>query len=353
MKRGLPIVAFNLGAQAERLRSYPAAELLLPSFNAQQVNFALLQMRRKFDSPPERLDTVADELADNDEWRLPDIPGGDLVSSVQVLRLPEGIYCFTVKQGGAVREADGVLALPALQVGDAPDGLSGSVDFLTGSSSGERWLAHRTDMVVVRIAGGDASLSLTSVHKQDSSSLAVEVERLNAHANWLIGEVKEAKVFSERSSDSFPIRMTAHIRYVGDLDFDTGLAGWPGQKMWIEGFAISAVGNLPPDSLEYRGLVANGLQTPWLKCKAFCGSRGEGMPLLGYAVRLRPGFGNQYVCTYSGSFFSGAKVGPVQNGELCSSDLPGDPLEAIEIRLLHRPVHMAAAPDRGVAPVYG
>ena len=43
----------------------------------------------------------------------------DLISSTQILRLPEGIYSFTI-QGTPAAETRGDLVLPALQVGLAP-----------------------------------------------------------------------------------------------------------------------------------------------------------------------------------------------------------------------------------------
>lgn len=271
----------------------------------------------------------------------------DLVSSVQVVRLPEGIYSFTVKEGGSLGDVTETLALPALQVGTAPAHSSGKVEFLTGASSLDRWLVYKTDMIVVKIAGGDASLLLTSVRGQDNSSLDVVVERLNLQAASDVSETKEVEVDPSGLPNSLQVRLLAHIRYVGDLSFESGLAGWPGQQMWIEGFAISSVGSLPVDCVECRGVVANGFQTPWLGNQTLCGSRGGGLPLLGYAVRLKPELAERYECAYSGRFFSGAKVGPIKDGVLCSSELPSDPLEAIEICVLERQLLPMSIGDLG------
>jgi len=40
-----------------------------------------------------------------------------------------------------------------------------------------------------------------------------------------------------------------------------------------------------------------------------------------------------YACAYRGYFRSGAISEPAQNGELCRSPTPGDPLEGIELRI--------------------
>jgi hypothetical protein len=268
------------------------------------------------------------------------------------LNFPEGVYSFTVKGGGSLRDGSEKLALPALQIGISPSQSSGQIEFLTGASTVDRWLAYKTDTVVVRILGGEASLLLTSLHKQDSPSLAIEVERLNARPSRLLAKPKDAESYIAEPGGSLPVRLTAHIRYVGDLDFDAGWAGWPGQKLWIEGFAISSVGSMSADCIEYRGLVANGLQTPWLPGQALCGSRGCGLPLIGYAMRVKHELADRYECVYSGRFFSGATVGPIQDGLLCSSDLPSDPLEAIEVRILDRQFHTTSSPQVPATAVY-
>jgi GT2 family glycosyltransferase/glycosyltransferase involved in cell wall biosynthesis len=356
MTRGLPIIAFDLGAQAERLRSYPAAELLPLSLNAQQVNYALVHWDRAIAAPAEKRGHEPDQLQVIERY-----PGEEssrnLSSSAEVLKLPEGIYSFTVGEGGPHRDLSESLALPALQVGVAP-GSIGGVEFLTGSSTEERWLAYKTDLVVLRISGGDGSILLTSLQTQESGSLAVNVERLTARASSLatldLASLDEDDLLAQRQAfDSLDVRLMAHIRYVGDLDFAAGCAGWAGQQLWIEGFAVAGPGDLPPNSIEYRGVAANGLQTPWLSGQALCGSRGEGMPLLGFAVRLKPALSERYTCVYDGRFLSGTRVGPFENGELCSSDLPGDPLEAIELRIVQRQLQTTPTFDPAPMPAYG
>jgi len=261
---------------------------------------------------------------------------GDLESSVQVLKLPQGVYSFTIKEGGSMRAKDETLALPALQVGVAPVQSPGKVEFLNGAATHERWLAYKNDMIVVRIAGGEASLLLTSVQLKDSASLAVDVSRLNAERSEQPAGPAEPENLPGDAEYSLDVNLTAHIRYVGDLSFDAGRAGWPGQQRWIEGFAVSSAGSLPLDCVEYRGVVSNGFQTPWLKGPVLCGSRGGGLPLLAFAVRLTPDFAERFQCEYSGTFLSGASAGPLHDGVLCTSAVMGDPLEVIELRIIEQ-----------------
>jgi hypothetical protein len=76
-----------------------------------------------------------------------------------------------------------------------------------------------------------------------------------------------------------------------------------------------------------------------------------GIPLVGFAMRLRPSpAAAGYDCEYSGYFQSGLTVGPLRNGAPCRSSVANDPLEGIQVRLVKRPaVPLAAAPARPAA----
>ena len=176
-------------------------------------------------------------------------------------------------------------------------------------------------MLIVRISGNYGSLLLTSVRLPGGPALEVNVQRLDPEANHVA---------------SVGLHLLAHIQNFGDVHFDEGWAGFPGQKLRIEAFAIVSAGPLGPESVEYRGVTADGLETAWLSHQMLCGSRGKGVGLTGYAVRLRPDVAGLYDCTYSGRFVSGRVVGPLSNGDLCTSDMPGDPLEEIELRIVER-----------------
>ncbi|MGA2539707.1 MAG: glycosyltransferase, partial [Terracidiphilus sp.] len=285
--RNLPIIAFNLGAQAERLGSYSSAELLSLSCSAQQVNSALTGAINRPSSGRaiEEGFMEQEELAEQQQTK--EIRSEDLASSVQIVKLPQGIYSCTVKEGGASRHLTETLALPALQVGIAPVKSSGKVEILSGASNLDRWLAYEDDLIVVRIAGGEGSLLLTSVRAKDSPSLAVGIERLNTQtARQDAGLETSAGEFQSQ----LEMRLLAHIRYVGDISVEGSRIGWPGKRMWIEGFAISSIGGLPADCVEYRGVISSGIPTPWLRSQALCGSKGGGLPLVGYAVRLQSEF---------------------------------------------------------------
>jgi hypothetical protein len=114
-------------------------------------------------------------------------------------------------------------------------------------------------------------------------------------------------------------------------------AGLLGQRLWIESFSIEPQSPLGKGDIEYKGLTVTGFETPWLAGGSSCGTRGMGIPLIAFSVRLKPSATTtQYDCEYSGRFLSGATVGPLRNGAPCRSTAPNDPLEAIQLRIVER-----------------
>jgi GT2 family glycosyltransferase/glycosyltransferase involved in cell wall biosynthesis len=346
LARNMPVVAFDRGALAERLRSNSKAHLVRPMAGGGQINDSLQQaMGRKTisnsleETPMDPTPTTTDQPESHGPVAR------ELTSSVQVLNLPEGIYTVSIAEGAPPKGPTGEMALPALQVGLAPVRSSGSVDFLTGASTFDRWLAYDTDRIVIKIVGGDAALFLTSVHAPDSPVLAVDIKRLPAQVVVPANGPAAPQEETAGGATDPRVQILTHIRNVGDLQFTDSWAGWPGQQLWIEAFAISVLGPLPSDAIEYCGILANGLRTPWIGNQAICGSRGAGLPMLGFAVRLKPEFAELYDLEYAGQFISGAFVGPLADETSCRSNQPGDALEAIEIRITARQI------DRDLTPI--
>jgi hypothetical protein len=257
-----------------------------------------------------------------------------LETSIQFLPLPAGTYVFTVNQGAPSTAQAEELLLPAVQVGVAPMASEATVEFVSRVTTTDRWLSRRRDMILARISGGSASLALTSLSARDLPVLDINIQRLNADM-----AAEGAELGSAASSETpglFPARIIAHIQRIGDVPFADGWAGCIGERLWIEAFAIGSAGAITPDLIEYCGVTADGLQTPWLSNQVFCGSRGRGTPMMGCAIRFKPPAAEQFDCIYTGQFVSGKVIGPFKNGDLCSSDQPLDPLWGIEVYAAER-----------------
>jgi GT2 family glycosyltransferase len=327
---GLPIIAFDLGAIGERLRTYAAADLLPLSTTAADINDSLLRVVRKTTISDKRRDPeMSDASAVIESAALQ-----ELEASAKLLTLPVGFYAFTV-QGGASPSYGQDLAVPALQVGIAPKRPVGTVEFLAGAATLDRWLMRNTDTVLVRISGAEASLLLTSVRRPNSPALAIDVRKLEGEPQ-LITSDDQAQPQAVSPQGVLPSRILAHIRNFGDAVFGAGWAGFVGGQLAIEAFAILLVGQLSPDAIEYCGVTADGIETPWVGNQILCGTRARGLPMTAFAIRLKPGAREHYRCEYSGRFVSGSTKGPLQEGALCSSEVPADPLEGIELRVMRR-----------------
>jgi GT2 family glycosyltransferase/glycosyltransferase involved in cell wall biosynthesis len=130
-------------------------------------------------------------------------------------------------------------------------------------------------------------------------------------------------------------KITAHIRNRGDIAFDG--AGWAGvlrQGLWIEAFTIDPPAGIASEDLEYKAITARGWETPWASGGAMCGTRGAGLAIIGFAIRLRGVAAHRYECLYSGAFFDGGIVGPIRNGNPCTLGNATNPLEGIQLAIL-------------------
>jgi GT2 family glycosyltransferase/glycosyltransferase involved in cell wall biosynthesis len=343
---GLPVVAFDLGAIAERLRDDPMSELLPLWTTPAKINDALLRSARRITISEELKELAMDPTPTTTQQSKTNnepVPQ-ELAASVQVLTLPVGTYAFTVQGGASAAPSAEGLMLPALQVGLAPGKSEGTAEFLTNATTVDRWLAGSSDMVIVRIFGGSASLLLTSLRSPSSAVLAIEVRPVDAPPRAVDPESAASQSAHTAPSGALPVHIVAHIHQVGDVHFGNSLVGCLGDRLWIEAFSILSVGELPPDAIEYCGVTSDGFQTPWLSNQMLCGSRGRGMPLMGYALRLKPEVADRYECTYTGRFVSGSKHGPCVNGDLCSSEVPGDALWGIELRIAPRGANDSKTP---------
>jgi hypothetical protein len=114
-------------------------------------------------------------------------------------------------------------------------------------------------------------------------------------------------------------------------------AGRVAPGLWIESFSLRPLQGFSAQDIEYKGLTGSGFETPWLSDDKMCGTKGMAVPLVGFAVRLKPGAATAaYDCEYSGYFQSRVTVGPLRNGAPCRSTVANDPLEGIQVRLVRR-----------------
>ena len=283
----------------------------------------------------------------NKNSEVPSVMQEGLSASVQVLPLPAGLYLFSVTSADPiVKRSDGQLQLPALHVGLGPGVRAEQVEFIAGPSTNGAWLFAHDDLLVTKVHGSGATLVLNSIRGAGGEVLSIKVERLDTRADVLASMMagpagaaaKPAARGPTALGDALPVHIAAHIRSRGDMTFtDTPWAGRVAPGLWIESFSIRPLERFGADDIEYKGLTGSGFETPWLSDDEMCGTKGMAVPLVGFAVRLKPGAQSaNYDCEYSGYFKSGVTVGPLRNGAPCRSTVANDPLEGLQIRIIRR-----------------
>jgi GT2 family glycosyltransferase/glycosyltransferase involved in cell wall biosynthesis len=390
MRAGLPIAAFDLGAIAERVRNSKVKAILFPlSISAAELNDALVQT---FSVPPElprppavvarqephrsavAVQAPVGNIVPITETRLsrsamPPNPNG-LSATVEILPLVKGLYLFSVQATTPQRIGDDhELTLPALQVGLGPGTPAGQVDFMYGPRTEGAWLCERRDTIVVKVKDASTILMLTSVQLPGMPPLEIEIKRLDNPGSPVTRAARAqpqpqpapepprpaivqqqipmrpaapqpAPVAapvpppSWHSQRSIKLAIVAHVQNRGDMSFSEGQwAGAAGHRLAIESFTISPQEGIAPEMIEYKAVTATGMETPWVAGGSPCGTRGMGLPLVGYAVRVKPPASASYTCEYGATLVSGRAVGPARGGTPCRSPDSGDPLEALWVTI--------------------
>lgn len=265
----------------------------------------------------------------------------------RLIPLDPGFYAFSLAAETGWREPLAGLALPAIQVCAPPD-QDGAIVITDSFGRAGSWLGGRHNMLFVTLpAGGGAALVTAYLARDpDSMPLALEIRRVGAPGpatagspapvvRLMMGEPASA----DRPPQAVSLDIVAHIRGRGDVRFvNTPWIGRLGAGLWIEAFAIFPRDRSADTAIEYKGLTASGAETPWLASGSPCGTRGQGIPLIGFAVRQKAvASGALFDCEYTGYFRSGATAGPTRNGAPCRSAVNNDPLEGMQLRIARRP----------------
>ena len=258
----------------------------------------------------------------------------------RLVPLDPGVYAFSLSAATAGREAVAGFALPAVQI-CAPPRRDGAVEITDGFGRAGSWLGGRHKVLFVKSpAGGGAALVTGYLARDpDSQPLALDIRRVAPPGSAVMTLRMDGAAATERSPRWLGLEIVAHIRGRGDVPFlDTPWVGRLGPGLWIEGFTILRHDRLAAAAVEYKGLAADGTETPWIDSGSICGTQGRSLPLIGFAVRQKtvPG-GASLDCEYTGYFQSGAIAGPIRNGAPCRSAVERDALEGMQLRVTPRP----------------
>jgi hypothetical protein len=272
------------------------------------------------------------------------VPG--VTASVKLVELTQGLYGLSIGEAkGTWRELAG-MNVPATHITRLPDDGDAGVEVF-GALAG--WLGPEGGTVAVRIPSDRGHVLITTYRLDDQEPVPLEIQiaRIDRPAQKAAqspSDLQAAPASAERWGWHMPpaaaeigLEIVLHIERIGDRRFTGGdWIGNRGQRRRIEALSIRPLERLTPTDVEYKAYGPNGRETPWVTDAKLCGTRGRGMPLTGFAVRLAPHLNEQYDVIYEGAFFGSGVAGPKRNGEPCMPSRVDDPLEAVRIRLIER-----------------
>ena len=258
----------------------------------------------------------------------------------RLVNLDSGLFTFSITGVAPSRGAIMGLALPAVHVSPLYPGRDGAVEITTASGKPGAWLDERASTLFVRSPPGGMIALVTAYVGRDPSGppLALAIRRLDAPAEPPVTMVSIDLPTVAARRREIGLEIVLHIRGRGDVYFfDSEWAGRLGSGLSVEAFTILPRQSQAAAALEYKGLTARGIETPWLPSGSACGTSGRNIPLLGFAVRQKAGTtGARFDCEYSGHFQSGTTSGPFRNGAPCLSPVANDPLEGLRLRIVDR-----------------
>jgi|SRR5271166_281881 len=258
------------------------------------------------------------------------------VTTVSMVPLGAGLYAVEIGKMPARPGRISGLALPAIQVSALPNARDERVEIMGSHGEDQSWLGPDGGTLVVRSppSGGLVLATAYGLPEQVMARPRVKLRRLDRPRSNGAGPVS---ITTGEDPDEIRTQIVLHLERQGDRRFPgDGWIGNRGRRLRIEAFSIVPVETLEARDIEYKALGPNGRQTPWVTNAKLCGTRGQGLPLTGFAMRLAPDAGDRFDVVYQGAFFESGIVGPHRNGELCIAQLADDPLEAINVRLVRR-----------------
>jgi hypothetical protein len=266
------------------------------------------------------------------------------VTAVRMVPVDEGLYALRIGEiDGSPGEVGGML-VPAAHVA-APFAEDGNgVEIVAGFPRRGPWVGKSGGTMILRspAAGKYVVVTLYGVPGQAAAELPLDLRRLDGpaveseRAGTAVAAAGGPRAAGLTGLRDLPTEIMLHIERTGDRLFPgRGWVGALGRRMRIEGFSIKPLEQLAPGDIELKGYLPNGGETPWVPGDALCGTRGRGLPLIGFAVRIAPQHAERFDVFYQGSFFNSGISEQHRNGSPCRA-ASDDPLEAISVRVVER-----------------
>jgi hypothetical protein len=269
------------------------------------------------------------------------LDAGSATAITSVVTLEAGLNVVEVTGPPALSPSDDDVLIPMIRVCEWPSPGSQPLTILSETGVGDVWVRRAGGVVVVGTpsGGGRVAVTVFGAAEEAVRPATIAVRRLHGgEARPDIAQVASSAVELEPTGREIAVEILMHIEREGDRQLPgQGWVGPRGQRKRVEAFGIRPLGGLWPRDIHYKALQAGGVETPWTPGPQLCGTRGRGLPLLGFAIRVAPHLESKFDVVYQGAFFNSGIVGPSRNGEPCRPPISGDPLEALLIRIIERP----------------
>jgi Clostridial hydrophobic W len=257
-----------------------------------------------------------------------------------LVALEQGLYALEIGANPGMLGQVSSLQVPAVHVSALRNERERSAEIIGTSGRGDSWFDREGGTVIVKSPAGGAHVLLTvyGLPAQAVSVPDIQVRRLDRpRSNGAAPRSPDPADYPADEPAEIRSEIVLHVERLGDRRFPgEGWAGNRGKKLRIEAFSIRPVDTLLARDIEFKALGPKGRQTPWVTDAKLCGTRGQGLPLTGFAIRLAPHVAERFDVVYQGAFFESGVAGPHRNGELCTPPITDDPLEAINVRLIRR-----------------
>jgi hypothetical protein len=244
----------------------------------------------------------------------------------KLFRIEAGLHRLTIPPARATLGGVPGMSLPAAFVMAPNSGGAAPVELLGATGAGS-WIGPEGGSVVLLGPPGGGHVLVTAYMPPGLPAVPLDIDLRPLDQNAPIA-TPAAELRTE---------VVLHIEREGDRHFTAG--GWAGQigsRRRVEALAVRPLGTSGHGEIEYKVYAGGGRETPWETQGKLCGTRGQSLPLTGFAVRLAPRLSATFDVVYRGAFFASGPVQTVRNGEPCFAPLPGDPLEAVEVRIVAR-----------------
>ncbi len=259
-------------------------------------------------------------------------------TTAKILKFDHGLYALSIEQNGGPSSEHSGIVLPAIHIANPPSDCLGTAEIVAASGDPTFWLGPEGGTVVVKapLGGGHVLITTYEADDQAGTPLEIEVRRLDLPSRELVRTgADEPK--SEPITRDIKAEILLHIERAGDRRVVAqGWVGNRGKKLRIEAFSIRPLETLAAGDIEYKAFGPNMRETPWVSGAQLCGTRGRGLPLTGFAIRLAAPLRDRFDIEYQGAFFESGVSDPSRNGEPCMPHIADDPLEALNLRLTER-----------------